>query len=408
MRTTAITGIDPGQNTLLSYSYGYDKMDNIKTRNTQDGNYAYNYDDLYRLNNVQKDANQTESYTYDQVGNRLTSITATDWTFNANNELQSYYGVTYQYDANGNTTQKNNNGQIQNYIYSVDNRLVEVQDASGNSIARYTYDPFGRRISKTVGGTTTYFLYSDEGLIGEYDSAGNEIVTYGYKPNSTWSTDPLFMKQGTNYYFYHNDHLGTPKMLTDISGAVVWSATYDAFGKATVDAGSTVVNNLRFPGQYYDAETGLHYNWNRYYEPTTGRYVTTDPIGFEGEDENIYRYVWNDSINWYDEDGLKGRGGGKGERGRTARPDGSGNEYKHYRPDPKNPSKVRYTDPHTGTESTKTKPDGFDDYWNNKHPKKCEDTNPSPQNDPPFRVPPPPKELPSLLPLLLIPFLAFG
>lgn len=218
------------------------------------------------------------------------------------------------YDANGNTTQRNVNGQIQNYVYDVDNRLIEVRDAGNNLIATYTYDPFGRRIKKTVSpagggsGVEVYYLYADEGLIGEYDASGNEIKTYGYKPNSTWSTDPVFMQQGSSYYFYHNDHLGTPKMLTDISGAVVWSATYDAFGKATVDAASTVVNNMRFPGQYFDAETGLHYNGNRYYDASTGRYVTKDPIGFYGGDANLYRYATNDPVNEIDPMGLASRG----------------------------------------------------------------------------------------------------
>jgi RHS repeat-associated protein len=264
---------------------------------------------------VKKDANQTESYTYDQVGNRTTSAAAAgDWTYNSNNELLSLPGLngqssptTYQYDANGNTIQKNANGQIQNYVYDVNNRLIQVKDGNNNVIATYTYDPFGRRISKEVSGVKTYFLYSDEGLIGEYDSTGNEIKTYGYKPNSAWSTNPLFMKQGTNYYFYHNDHLGTPQKMTDISGAVVWSATYDAFGKATIDMAG-VTNNLRFPGQYYDAETGLHYNGNRYYDANTGRYVTKDPIGFYGGDANLYRYATNDPVNEIDPMGLASRG----------------------------------------------------------------------------------------------------
>jgi RHS repeat-associated protein len=299
MRTKAITAKDYDQNPQMNYAYTYDKMDNIKTRNTQAGNYAYNYDALYRLNSVQKDTAQTEAYTYDQDGNRLTSATATDWTYNANNELLSYNGTTNQYDANGNTIQSTVNGQIRNYVYNADNRLIEVKDASNNTIVKYTYDPFGRRVKKQMGsaspanagGVEVYYLYSDEGLIGEYDSAGTEIKTYGYKANSTWSTDPIFMKQGTNYYFYHNDHLGTPQKMTNLSGAIVWQASYDAFGKATVDAASSITNNLRFPGQYFDAETGLHSNRARYYDPKVGRFVTKDPIGFEGDDVNFYAYV---------------------------------------------------------------------------------------------------------------------
>jgi len=79
---------------------------------------------------------------------------------------------------------------------------------------------------------------------------------------------------------YHNDHLGTPQKMTASNGAVVWSAKYSSFGKAQVDPESTVVNNLRFPGQYFDGESGLHYNWHRYYDPGTGRYLRVDPLAF--------------------------------------------------------------------------------------------------------------------------------
>ncbi|MFZ5569763.1 MAG: RHS repeat domain-containing protein [Thermodesulfobacteriota bacterium] len=171
-------------------------------------------------------------------------------------------------------------------------------DAAGNS----------QRQWKDIG-ISNCFHQSDKGLISEYDGTGSEIKTYGYKPGSTWTTDPLFMKVGTEYYFYHNDHLGTPQKLTTISGAVVWSAKYSSFGKAEIDPASTVVNNLRLPGQYYDGETGLQYNYYRYYNPTTGKYTQTDPIGFAGEDFNLFNYVVGNPVNFIDPFGLKSRWG---------------------------------------------------------------------------------------------------
>jgi RHS repeat-associated protein len=87
------------------------------------------------------------------------------------------------------------------------------------------------------------------------------------------------------------------------NGTVVWSARYDSFGLATVGI-ETVKNNLRFPGQYFDQETGLHYNWHRFYDPETGRYVSADPIGLEGG-INLYAYVANDPVNWVDPWGLE-------------------------------------------------------------------------------------------------------
>jgi RHS repeat-associated protein len=156
---------------------------------------------------------------------------------------------------------------------------------------------------KEVNGVKTYFVYADEGLVAEVDAAGNVVKSYGYRPGSTWTTDPLFMRTDGQYYFYQNDHLGTPQKLTAVNGAVIWSAKYSSFGQAEVNPSSTVINNLRFPGQYYDQETGLHYNYSRYYDPTTSRYLTPDPIGMAGG-INFFTYVQSNPVNWYDSQGL--------------------------------------------------------------------------------------------------------
>jgi RHS repeat-associated protein len=309
MRIQAITVKDPLQNAIMGYTYTYDKMDNIRGKATEHGPYAYDYDELYRLKTVDNPTIPDEAFTYDPVGNRLTSTaTSGNWNYNANNELSDYNGVSFEYDANGNTTKKTVDGSVSTFIYDIDNRIVRVEDGSGTVIATYYYDPFGRRLWKEVGGVRTNFLYADEGLVGEYDAAGAEIKTYGYKPGSTWTTDPLFIKQAGQYFFYQNDHLGTPQKMTNVNGGVVWSAKYESFGKAQVEAGSSVENNLTFPGQYYDQETGLHYNYHRDYHPGIGRYVEPDPIGLDGG-INLYTYVGSNPLRSTDPFGLGGPGG---------------------------------------------------------------------------------------------------
>ncbi|HED39438.1 MAG TPA: hypothetical protein ENJ13_03300 [Chromatiales bacterium] len=109
-------------------------------------------------------------------------------------------------------------------------------------------------------------------------------------------------------YYVHNDQLGTPQVLTDESGTTVWTATYDPFGMATVNEdpdgdGNLVTLNVRLPGQYYDQETGLHYNAARFYDPSTGRYLTSDPIGLQGG-PNTYVYVDGNPLRWTDPLGL--------------------------------------------------------------------------------------------------------
>ncbi|MBW2603600.1 MAG: RHS domain-containing protein [Deltaproteobacteria bacterium] len=283
MRIKSITDKDPAQNVLMQYNYNYDKMDNITAKATWQGIQNYTYDDLYRLSASDHPMDADESFTYDSVGNRLTSAdSAGTWSYNLNNELQGFDTVSYDYDANGNMIQKTVGGVETKFFYNTEDRLSEVRDGSDNLIASYYYDPFGRRLWKEVSGVRTYFYYADEGLVAELDASGNVTKSYGYKPGSIWTTDPLFMKIGTDYYFYQNDPLGTPQKLTAINGAGVWAAKYSSFGEAGIDAASTITNNLRFPGQYYDQETSLHYNYHRYYDPGAGRYITPDPIGLNG------------------------------------------------------------------------------------------------------------------------------
>ena len=106
-------------------------------------------------------------------------------------------------------------------------------------------------------------------------------------------------------YYYGNDKLGTPQIMTDSTNTVVWEGEYKPFGEADVNPNSTVVNNFRFPGQYYDAETGLHYNYHRYYDPGMGRYLTPDPIGLDGG-INLFAYVLNNPVNSVDPLGFEG------------------------------------------------------------------------------------------------------
>ena len=106
----------------------------------------------------------------------------------------------------------------------------------------------------------------------------------------------------TTVHYYINDHLSTPQRLVDAAGAISWEATYEAFGAATITT-ETITQNHRFPGQYYDAESGLYYNWNRYYDPIIGRYVTSDPIGLGGG-MNTFDYGYQNPLYWTDREGL--------------------------------------------------------------------------------------------------------
>ena len=104
-------------------------------------------------------------------------------------------------------------------------------------------------------------------------------------------------------YYYLNDHLGTPIKVIDESNTIVWAADYKPFGKLDITV-DTFENNFRFPGQYYDTESNLHYNYHRYYQPDIGRYLRADPIEL-GRRINLYFYSLNNPINLFDPDGLE-------------------------------------------------------------------------------------------------------
>jgi RHS repeat-associated protein len=117
--------------------------------------------------------------------------------------------------------------------------------------------------------------------------------------------EPLALREyetNPGTYYYLHDHLGTPQQLVKADGTAVWKAAYLPYGQAQVQLG-TVTNNLRFPGQYFDPETGLHYNWHRFYDPETGRYLSADPIGLDGG-MNLYNYTSNNPMNAIDPKGL--------------------------------------------------------------------------------------------------------
>jgi len=303
MRNKNINSQDSATNLIQSVAYTYYDNDNIQTRTTTAGTFSYLYDEINRLINVTKPDTNKEEFSYDFAGNRKTSNTTTgDWLYNTTNQLENDTLSSYIYDENGSLQTKTTGSTVQRFVYDVNGRLSEVQDTGGITVATYYYDPFGRRLWKEVAGTRTYFMPRNEGIAAEMNSTGTVIQTYGYEPDSTWGTKPVFTKTSAGTYYFHLDHLGTPQVLTNKSGLKVWEANYSAFGEVSI-LNQTVVNNLRFPGQYYDAETGLNYNYFRDYDPSTGRYMQSDPIGLDGG-LNAYGYVGGRAINKFDPFGL--------------------------------------------------------------------------------------------------------
>jgi RHS repeat-associated protein len=170
--------------------------------------------------------------------------------------------------------------------------------------ADYTYDGLERMAIRTTQNMTpagtTHYIYDTAGhLLAEASGTGTFLTEY------IWLDDlPLAIEANLdtsqNLYFVHADHLNRPLRMTDASESLVWDAVYHPFGDIQSITGSAS-NNLRFPGQYFLLEGGLHYNWYRHYDPTIGRYAQPDSLEFDGLSN--YAYVGNDPINRVDPSG---------------------------------------------------------------------------------------------------------
>ncbi|NVZ92215.1 RHS domain-containing protein, partial [Pseudomonas yamanorum] len=190
---------------------------------------------------------------------------------------------------------------VTEYRYDCQHRLISVTQPDGTEAA-YRYDPFGRRIAKTLNGQTIEFFWQGDTLIAEHSADHHQ--SYLYEPNSF---RPLALLKGygpedVKPFHYQLDHLGTPQELTAPDGEIVWSAHYRAYGQIAKLDVNTLTNPLRFQGQYFDPESGLHYNRHRYYNPDIGRYLTPDPVKLAGG-LNGYQYVPNPT-GWVDPLGL--------------------------------------------------------------------------------------------------------
>jgi RHS repeat-associated protein len=308
-RLTNILTRDPQLVTFNSYIYTYDDVGNRTSMTDNDGLHEYAYDDVYQLEGATHPQayNPDESFTYDPVGNRLTSHLSSDYVYDNLNRLLEDDGYTYGYDNNGNLITKVDkvSSATTTYQYDAEDRLVQV--TTPTDVIQYQYDGFGRRNVRTLNGVVTRYVYDQEDILFEFDENNQIKARYTHGPGID---EPISVDRDTDAdgtfdttYYYHYDGLGSVTVITDASGNVVQTYVYDAFGKIVQQTGS-VENVYTYTGREWDAEAGLYFYRARYYDPTIGRFINGDPIGFAGGDVNFYVYVQNNPVNRIDPWGL--------------------------------------------------------------------------------------------------------
>ncbi|MEU6760877.1 DUF6531 domain-containing protein [Streptomyces sp. NPDC046853] len=312
-----------------SYSYRPDGY-LVGIDDTQQGACHLTLDALGQVTSVQAHA-WTETYAYDSVGNQSHASWPGHPSDGAASGERTYAGsrlthagtVSYEYDAAGRVVVRrkkrlSRKPDLWRYEWDAEDRLTSVVTPDG-STWRYLYDPHGRRIAKqrlsadsASAVEETHFTWDGNNMVEEVsDDPGLPdlvAVTWDYTGIRPVAQAERRISRATQrevdarFFAMVTDLAGAPTELVDTAGEIAWQARKTTWGLTAWKTGNTAYTPLRFPGQYFDAETGLHYNYHRHYDPDAGRYVTADPLGLAPA-LNPMSYVIN-PFSWADPLGL--------------------------------------------------------------------------------------------------------
>ena len=207
--------------------------------------------------------------------------------------------LTVAYDANGNTL---SDPSTKSYSWDFENRLTQAV-VPGTGTVAFKYDPFGRRIQKSGPLWTTNYLYDGqwENVIEEVDNSGNILARY----NQEMGLDlPLSEFRTSAASYYEQDGVNSVTSLSNSTGSLANTYTYDAFGKQTASTG-TLTNPFQYTAREFDTETGVYEYRSRYYDQNLGRFLSEDPVGFSSGTYNLYDYVSGDPVDFNDPSGNR-------------------------------------------------------------------------------------------------------
>ncbi len=267
-----------------------------RTDDSESGPVSWRYDAAHRLQEMSLPDGSRHPFRYDAGGNLLQAPGLTDVTMGSGNRLMAANGDSFEYNERDHIARRSGSRGSVRYEYDSRDMLVRVESENGRWEAKY--DAIGRRVSKTVNGATTEYYWDTDHLAAEIEPSGRlriyiypdafAIVPFLFVDYESIDADPA---SGVRRFLFMN-HLGAPVRIEDDQGNRLWQCSYSPYGAVHIEPSSSIECNLRFPGHYFDAETGLHYNRFRYYSPELGRYLQCDPEGISGG-LNLYAYTEN-------------------------------------------------------------------------------------------------------------------
>ncbi|MEU6073716.1 DUF6531 domain-containing protein [Micromonospora sp. NPDC047074] len=293
-------------------SFDHDATDRVVAiADTLDGDRSFRADETGRIHSVAVDGTERERYDYDAAGN-LVGTGGGRWEFAGSMLLRSD-DARFEYDDRGRLTTRVDPAGTWRFTWDAEDRLVRATTPAGDRW-RYRYDGFGRRVAKqrladddTVL-EETHFAWAGDVIVEQTDATGT--VSWDYWPDGS---APVTQTDGDDrLHTVVTDAIGTPTHLVEPGGHLRWWSRGDLWGRTSDPVGTP----LRFPGQYHDAETGLHYNRFRYYDPATARYLSPDPLGLAGG-PNPTAYV-DDPLTTSDPLGLAHCKGGNRSSSRSS------------------------------------------------------------------------------------------
>ena len=303
---TAVARIPVGQTREIDRQFHYDAAGRLISTEERNRRLTYGYDAIDQLTRFNE-----ERFAFDPAHNLLPPNVPD--AIVADNRVRTSEDGRYRYDAHGRVIEKRvGNDAVVLLTWNDDHRLAAstIVDIRGSRSTSYLYDAFGRRIAKRDPDGTTWFVWDDDALLQEYRAADER--TFLYEPDTfvplahAFTTRAPGKPSSTTIEYFHCDQVGLPREITDSAGQITWEGLYSGWGRLRNERieSATSRNALRYQGEYFDEETGLHYSLMRYYDPDIARFISKDPIGLWGG-LNEYQYSPN-PVLWIDPWGLTG------------------------------------------------------------------------------------------------------